>query len=1083
MRYLLLLFMLSFSLLQARTYEVSGGGSKLQEAINSVSDGDSIIVTDNKEYGQVKIYKKVFKNSGLVIVSKTYLDNVVNGNDRFAPDMPRIKYQDKEHTRPHNNDDAISTEKTDEGFALTEEYSTNGALRILESSNITVEGFNIDGGGVWQKYYSVWGGAQLFGNNAIAIFNSGETQIRGCRIHHAYRGIHIKDRNVQGIFAEPNKDDIDKDNFSPAANPLSMGDHLIEQNLIYENHWGMFFEILWDAASTIRNNLIVNNGVKNKDYVVTSGNDNERDGVKKINWLLWSGGGVKIHGVDYVPLIFENNTFYKNLIEFNSHWKDGGPNFRFYDNIFARSDDSYWDMLKNEKSVDANYENLGDNLFKRYDSFVKKYVGLSEFGTNTIAKHWSGSNDLGYVPLAEFDGNKKPSGGEELSRFGISQKAPDGYDNKYLGLSSDETFKNSDDRFSPDYLVPKDNIPEIKDRGYMSKGQYDLDGSKADAGAIDVNGNWAGTGSPLVIYDRDRYAVVDFFDDNNGNKTSAVDIRFRMKFKGGDVDKIEYVVQSYYAGVNSKGQLPAKHDIDFQESSISKDEIKSQLSKGQMVEVRYFGLSPEFNKSTTSKYARYMLQVKITSGGKEYYSNVGYFDYQKVPMEFKISLTDVNDDNSKGDDWSYGDKVIVYQPFWMSIRTVDDKGDPVDMEKYNGTDAIVLKTESPSLWESLWRWNSGDPVDKNAKPGKDDRWVKMDANNDGNYLNDGWGSDGKYEGIFTFSKPSIGDEYLRANLKGADAFKGSLSGTSVGFRVISVPDSIQYVDMPISYNKDGQPSLSPGVGTVTSINLVVKDVDGNLLTGQKITIKVDSNIGSFIDDNGNEVVDVELITGLDGVARIQFKSTDKKGETGYITATAENPNKKVEAKLDVGLIYVDNTPPKPRPNVGYRGNFNTKINPEGTFSSDDINNINKVLDEQNGNPKTTKLMVLDFKVHAKDFPVGSKFKIRALVTNAQGNVVAEIIPNIGGKVGDVLVAKDPEETGGKLQLGVSEFAKFSGSGEVESIKGGSDFRVAVPWNHVNENGRIVEAGVFILLFYVEDPNGNVDKTQTFYIVK
>ncbi len=1078
MRYLLLFLLLWVSSLQGRTFEVEGGGDKLQEAVNSAGAGDSIIVTDDREYGQVTIENK----TDLVIISRAYLNK---GDNRFAGDMPKIKYKDKEHTRPHNDDEA-------QDQALSEEYSTNGALRILKSKNISIIGFNINGDGVWQKYYEVWGGAQLFGNNAIALFNSGSCVIRGNLIHGAYRGIHQKDRNIAGVFTEANPNDVDVDEFSPAGNPLSMGDHLIEQNMIFDNHWGIFLEILWDAASTYRNNLILENGMKNFDYVITEGKGDERDGVDNINWTQYSGGAFKVHGVKYVPIVFQNNTLYKNMLTFNSHWQEGGPNFRFYCNLFGMFEYDAYEKAFNGPGMD-NFDKGYESLFNKWGLFELRYIGLEEFKYNTMAKQWDDDGGLGYVAHAKFDGDRKPSGGETLETFSTVEKDVLGEKNKYLGKSSGSTFCNTDDKFSNDFLKPKKDISEIKDRGSVGLGMYDTDMSKADVGAIDENGNWAGTGSPVVIYDRDRYAVVDFMK----NGKTSVDIRFRMEYNGKKkIDKIEYVLEKYTADIKYSGyELPEKFSMTLDKSNIDEDEVKKQLSNGDLVEVRYVGLAPEFTQKS-KEYARFMLRVKVTdSDGNEYWSNMGYFDYKKVEMQFKIHLFDC-DNGNKGDEWESDEitNVYVYQPFWMSVETIDSEGESKDMTGYNDQDVIVTQPEQVDLWTSLWRWTKDGEEPNVGDISEEAGWKLMDVQEGENYLNETWTEDGEWEGIFIFTKPSVGEEHLRVNLKGADALTSAIAGTSNGFVVVAEPDTIVYVraldatvqTADLLAYRDGQASVSPSLEQLLSIGLVVKDVDGNLLTGQKVTLVIDKEeAGSFVDSDGDAVQEIDIRTSLDGVASFLFQAGKTKGSVGEIKASVKGKGDEViVATLKVSLIYADNTPAKPRPNILYSGNIDKDIDPEN-LDRNMADKVNKTLEKHNASsndPKGNQLIVLDFKVNSKSYPVGSVFKLNALVTNVQGNVVKDITPNKSGKKNPVYVIKDMSD-GGSLQIEESPYAEFVGVGEIATTSPGQDVRVAIPWNHINENGRVAEAGVFMVVFVVEAPDGNIERVKSFYIIK
>ena len=888
---LLIISLLLFSATQAATIKVSGGGSNLQDAIDNATAGDVIIITDSEEYEQTTIKEK----SDLTIVSQAYLDK--KSDERFATNMPVIKHQDKENIKPTTDDEAVSFEQNDEGFYLMEEYSTNGALRILKSSNIKIKGLDIDGGGVWQRYYQVWS-FLLTGNNAVALFNSGKVTIKGCKIHNAFRGVFQKDRNLAGIFTEANPDDVDVVNFSPAGNPLAMGNHIVEQNMIYDNHWGIMFEILWDAASTYRNNLIFNNGLKNPGYVVCDG---EQDGVQGINWTQVAGGAVKVHGVEYVSILFQNNTFYKNMMLFSSHWGDGGPNFRLYNNLFAESDDTYYDdddvwLGEGFDLTDYAYE----GYFRKWAIFERSYIGMENFKYNTIAKQWSNEGEIGYVAYAKFDDNGTPEGGELLSTYTLSDRDALGDENYYLGKDGTSTFESTD-MTNENFLEPKSGIAEIKDRGARSLGFYDVDGSKADVGAIDVEGNWAGLGAPITIYDKDRFAVVNF-DNDGADETSSVNIRFLLEYnQGKQIDKVEYIVQEYSAEITGAqygkiSELPETHSLDYVTSNITEDDMKNRLSYGETVEIRYFGKSPEFNKDVISNYARYFLQVKITDvDGDEFYSNVGVFDYRKVEMGFNIELADVKDDNSKGESWEYGQEIKSYTPFWMSIEALNYEGEEIDMSAYNGSESIFTQTENSIMWEHLWKWNSDESVDPSAIPGVDERWYQMNGNSGTNYLDEGWSMDGTYEGIFVFTRPSQGTEYLRANMKGAASIGEAISGTSVGFKVTSTPDSIYWEA------SDYAELLQIDENSIDTLIVSVFDAYGYLLPDTEVSLSMDESLGWFLTLEG-EMSDIKLTTDMYGHANVIYEASSEDGSTGEITATVTGiDGEEITADLNVAV--------------------------------------------------------------------------------------------------------------------------------------------------------------------------------------
>lgn len=169
------------------TVSKSGGGqfNTIQAAIDASSPGDEIIILDSSIYDE------------LVTIDSTKRDLILKSR---SSSIPTIRFRDTIHIHPTSESEAAQS---------IIDFDKNGALRILKSSNITIEGIKIDGvipyvfgaDGVWYTYRPF---DLQHGNAGITIRSSGNVAIRNCDISNAYFGIFIKDDNYGGIYSNVN---------------------------------------------------------------------------------------------------------------------------------------------------------------------------------------------------------------------------------------------------------------------------------------------------------------------------------------------------------------------------------------------------------------------------------------------------------------------------------------------------------------------------------------------------------------------------------------------------------------------------------------------------------------------------------------------------------------------------------------------------------------------------------------------------------------------------------------------------------------------------------------------------------------
>lgn len=239
---------------------------------------------------------------------------------------PKIVWQDKENIGPRNVEEAKDSAK------IT--YQHNGALRIMNSSNIRIEGIAISGGGnfpfgydnVWvdEKKLNYW--PLQHGNAALLIFQSGRVNIRHCEISEAFCGIYLLDCNDGGIYAHSNPSDTQSWKLEPFFKTGLSGNHVLEHNRIHDNSFGLFSEKAWDLGSVIRFNLFYEN--HHPQSMSLSINNLTSEGANL------TGGAMVFKDHIISPLAIYNNTFWHNTTCFTGLWRSGG-HYLIFNNIVA----------------------------------------------------------------------------------------------------------------------------------------------------------------------------------------------------------------------------------------------------------------------------------------------------------------------------------------------------------------------------------------------------------------------------------------------------------------------------------------------------------------------------------------------------------------------------------------------------------------------------------------------------------------------------------------------------------------------------------------------------------------------------
>ncbi|MFP4014602.1 MAG: hypothetical protein ACLFVQ_10980 [Chitinispirillaceae bacterium] len=269
--------------------------STVQAAIDAAHAGDEIVIKD------LEVYEEQ-----VTFIGKR--DLVLRSEDPASPDKPVIRWFDDENVGPKTYEESIDTQKVN--------YDKNGALRIIESKNIIVEGIIIDG--VQSRSFSypfVWdeNWRHTLGNVALLLNSSSSVIVRNCEMKHAFFGILCIDLHMAKVLYDINPGLVDS---------LTLGGHLFEHNRVHDNSFGLFVESLRGIGSTFRFNLFYSN-FHSEDVLLNLSDNN------------YSGGAIYLNNVLNVPLAIHNNTFWNNYLLIAGFWNPGGQHLLF-NNIYGK---------------------------------------------------------------------------------------------------------------------------------------------------------------------------------------------------------------------------------------------------------------------------------------------------------------------------------------------------------------------------------------------------------------------------------------------------------------------------------------------------------------------------------------------------------------------------------------------------------------------------------------------------------------------------------------------------------------------------------------------------------------------------
>lgn len=567
-----------------------GQYSSVQAAVDAAGKGDVVKILDAAVYDeQVDIDST---KAGLTLTSANPL----------SLNKPVIRWQDTRNVGPRTCQEALVEEKVT--------FDQNGALRLLRTRNVTIDGIAVDGGGPKPfAYPGVWGNGvdcsgQLYplfhGNAAITVWISGDIHIRNCDIRNAYFGINTKDRNEGGIFANANPADVEKWNVVPLSGFGKTGNHLFEHNRIHDNSWGMFFESTWDLGSTIRYNLFYENHHSDSLADVIKNDLGSYDGNNQ------PGGALFFKDHLLSPLAIHNNTFWHNFLIFAGHWRAGSQHLVF-NNIYG-APHRFW-------GDDPNFQNPFHKMDHVFKYRMKHCVYASQSQAPT-EYHVAIMNDF----------QMQPTGGPIPQGTLITTPFPAEADIRWL-----ETVFKSTDPSSPDFLTPDwdDTLVQkfIVDKGWPAAGITDPDGSIADLGAIPSGG---GRIQELIVVKPVSPVII-----NGTTATMTFDVSVNEgSFTAPSIAYIRFIKNVEFHADAFGGNAAPVPATDIIEVAIP---AGTQIQPGSnTLTVTVPPRGPD------ELYAFFeLILVGTGSSGQPVTSTVGFMPYRKLEYGFRVTVLDI----------------------------------------------------------------------------------------------------------------------------------------------------------------------------------------------------------------------------------------------------------------------------------------------------------------------------------------------------------------------------------------------------------------------------------------------------------
>ncbi|MDG5813970.1 hypothetical protein QA601_02685 [Chitinispirillales bacterium ANBcel5] len=573
-----------------------------------------------------------------VTIDSTHHNLTLRSSNPTASNRPVIMWQDTENVHPRNEAESRNP--------ATINFDENGALRVLRARGVTIDGIIVDGGGAAPfGYQGVWEGRHpLFhGNAALCLWIAGNTVVRNSDFRNAYFGIAIKDRNEGGIYGNSNPADINPENVIPLAHFGRTGDHLIENNRIHSNSWGIFMESVWDLGSTIRFNLIYNNYHQTSDIVsLVSGlpdGDNQAGGAFFTKDHLLS------------PLAIYNNTFHNNYLTFAGHWRPGAHHLVF-NNIYSRPM-HYWadgyggDFTNPFHALDPAFEN------RMKHSVYSTMIGEPEIGSRHIQIPQScrqlGEEMDGYTQVRIMNGMDNVERGTEVtvecsdgSEMQVSAPDfiepgarivprtaggpfPSSANNRWIEM---EDYFLSLDPDDPQFLTPDWDDPVVAqyivEQGWPEANIRKSDGTPVDIGAIQSSPRQSNIArirpSGPVRVDDDNTAILQFM----------LDVDDPSQFANPRIGYIRFLNDVEFDDDAFGGNATAISQADITTVDVPDGDIR--IDRNNTITIR--------NVASPGEYAFFELVIEADGPNGTVTTDVGFLPYRELDYMITVDVLD-----------------------------------------------------------------------------------------------------------------------------------------------------------------------------------------------------------------------------------------------------------------------------------------------------------------------------------------------------------------------------------------------------------------------------------------------------------
>ena len=735
----------------------------IQAAVDKSAPGDTVKILDAATYPeQVTVNGS---HSGITLTSASPL----------LPNKPKIVWQDKVNEGPKTclqaQVDSLIT------------FDQNGALRLMRTHNVTVNGIIVDGGGVmpFGSTENVWppaGGSKsncqyplVHGNTAIVLWIAGDITIKNCEAQNAYFGIYLKDRNEGGIFANANPGDNAPWNVVPLSGFAQTGNHIIEYTRIHDNSYGFFIESAWDLGSTIRYNLIYENHHPTAALAAQ---------VKALNSEGSNQPGAAMFFKDDMlsPLSIYNNTFWHNYLIFCGGWQAGYQHLVF-NNIFAHPF-MYWSVVPVFSGL--SYMDITSVMPNRI--------------TNCVYSCQNQAPATGYVsimnglPSVQGVGGAQPLPGAVISTNTANQAFPAAANNRWLEM--DTAFFISVNPASANFLEPNWTDPNVQsvivNKGWQKSSVKNIDGSWADIGAISSIGGRPASEAvirptmPVLL--TGNVATVNFSLTERAGRLQNPSVKF---FRW--ISNLQFVAGSWAGGAAA--------------AVINTANINDVVPIPTPVQVGANTYTITVPAAQTSPYAFFEGIIEgAGTDGRLYTTSTGFLPFRKLDYKFKVevfAMTDITYAKPLTQ-VMVGDSVIVrITPLKADGTTFTNKVDSVKVRLQSSFKFLVpsFRVNQDTAEYLLYPNGVTGPTNKIA--------------------------------MFT-GVPSGGIEYLYANgvwISTTDTTqRKAFPGTSSGIKILpGPPANVVFQDPPSKRFGIPPPKLNPG--QPYSGNLFVYDLFGN----------------------------------------------------------------------------------------------------------------------------------------------------------------------------------------------------------------------------------------------------------------